>query len=84
MRTPRDRARTAVARAFTVQVERTSEKIMKMEHAGFSLDRMGDPDFRDEAIARRVRIVRVTLLRTIDEGGYAGVLSRCELPIGQT
>lgn len=70
----RDRARTAVARAFVALVERTDERNLGIENAGFAPARLHEVDYKLRVVARRFFVVMQRLYNAIEKDGYAGVL----------
>jgi hypothetical protein len=80
MGTPRDRARTAAARAVAAHIGRTDERSMRRLVSTFNPERMNEPAYRDEMIARLVSFVRKSLTQTITGGGYAALCAAAQPP----
>lgn len=71
--TPRDRARTAVVRAFAAVVARMSLTSLKLT-VGVQAADLSDPARLDAAFSRRVGAVRTLIAREIERGGYQRLL----------
>jgi len=79
--TPRDRARTAVVRAFASIVSRLSVRSLKFDPA--QSVRLTDPGYLQTVLSLRLPAVWQVLARRIEKHGYAGLLRADVLPVAE-